>query len=170
MKRHEWLLIGLVSLLAAANLALWWTAQSPAFRIRAEDVVQIEAHHYQLDGLRSTEIPTAWTGRYAVLNDPETIATICDVLSSLALYEYPIDANGEAWEAWAIFHTYDNCWVFRLKDGSTRTIEGLGGDMVYFDGHWCYASCGKSYGYQPVIRFTGDIEARAERIRQEETP
>lgn len=166
MKRHEWLLIGLVSLLAAANLALWWTAQSPSFEIRAEDVVQIEAHRFQSNGLQSTERPTEWTGRYAVLDDPETIATICDVLSSLALYEYPVDASGKAWEAWAIFHTYDNCWVFRLKDGSTRTFLGAPGHLVSFDGRWFYATCGEAYGYQPISKLLLNAFAHARRVEE----
>ena len=146
-------------------LLVWqlWPRPVNPLAVRAENVTQIrltlEAHPELPDG-------------EMLLTKPAELASFCALWNGVqAVPVEPYDGvDGAPTVQLAAGDRRQIEIAFCLRDGSTRTIEGLGGDMVYFDGHWCYASCGKAYGYQPVIRFTGGIEARAERIRQEETP
>ena len=169
MRRRSLALLALAALLGLGNLLVWRWRAAPLFDVRAEQVDRVEIRSVEPDTRWDAE-PVVRQDRYRLITDRADITLLCDVVRSLYLREFTLDLDEPDWNRATVAGVRSQRYVFYLRDGSTRTIEGLGGDMVYFDGHWCYASCGKSYGYQPVIRFTGGIEARAERIRQEETP
>lgn len=166
---NRWCKRGLLAVaVLLAGLLVWQIAQrcAPSNPFHA-DPSQLEAVE-----LRYIDLFFGKPDVAVSLTDPASIRAFCSIWNADYVTEiHPYDAHGYTGLVEMPSGSSDGlriCLMYR--DGSTRTIEGLGGDMVYFDGHWCYASCGKSYGYQPVIRFTGGIEARAERIRQEETP
>ena len=160
MKRFEKGLIFLVALLACGNLALWLATRVPSFHICAFRVAQIEYHTYRRAGPDTTEIPTEWNRRYRVIEDRADIRAICRLLREMELREYSVDGAGEAWQAWATYYTYRSCLVFRMKDGSTRELQGVMGHLVRFDGHWCYATGGGKYAGDEV-QIPRDIFSRA---------
>ena len=136
--------------LIVVNVIVFQTTRPPVFAVKGAEVDYIKYRLYQSNGLKSSEIPTEFEEQYRKIENREDIERICDVLSTLYIKEYPMDSAEDSWRAWATFYTYDSCFVFYMTDGTTRVFNGALGHLIAFDEHWCYATGGEKYGYQPL--------------------
>ncbi len=140
-------LLLLVLLAVGANVYVYLTAHAqPRFKIDSDDVVRIEVRSYDFQnwtfGQGMPKFRADRGGRF--ITAPEEIELFCDVLSTLFVREYPLETVNENMREHIIRVTYDICFIFHLKDGSTRTFIGQG-SHARIDGHWCYISCGNAH-------------------------
>ena len=113
--------------------------------------------NYSVDSIYDKEISTLYVWGEKC-NEAKTYIkeNICDELLDIELSKPNYDIVNEA-EAAKVFVLY-------FDDGTTRTVEGVGGNKVLFDGHWCYTSCGEKYGYAPIFDILCEVENNAEKI------
>lgn len=153
-------------LLVIANLAVARWRAEPRFVVDAGEVERIEIRYADRDTLMEPE-PVMQEDRYRTITIREDIERVCDVLATMYVREFEMEPEETAWNHITTVVTRGTRYIFSLKDGTTRTIEGVCGYTVLFDGHWCYVSCGKKYGYVPLLRELAEVENRAERIEPE---
>ena len=78
----------------------------------------------------------------------------------LGLWAEPTDREAELATVARHGRIRDVEYRFRMKDGSTRELQGVMGHLVRFDGHWCYATGGGKYAGDEV-QIPRDIFSRA---------
>ncbi len=144
----------------------------PEISISADEVMALEYWTYSRESIDTLsdlpaetlckiEMPTELDPNHRVITNREDIATVCDLYSTMFLKAFPPDKTDRMMYLARIRCAFDGCFVFHMSDGSTITLNAVGGHTWYYDGCWYYATCGEKYGYETVHRYLYDILYRA---------
>lgn len=151
-------------LLLAANLLIPFSREQPSLFIDESDVYKVEVYSVNLEERYTSRFPPEGALFWECTDIP-TISQLCDVFSSLFLKEFPYFwlSASEKENAQQLTNLF--IYKFFYRSGATLRIA-VGESLIRFNSHWCYASCGETYGYMPLSYQLAKIQSEYRSIQE----